>query len=47
MIKHTPIHRLGESADMTNAARFLCAPASAWISGQSLTISGGGTQDVS
>lgn len=47
MLKHTPIHRLGEPADMANAALFLCAPASAWISGQILTVSGGGTQELS
>lgn len=47
MPKHTPIKRLGEAADMANAALFLCAPASAWISGQILTVSGGGSQELS
>lgn len=47
MLKHTPIKRLGEAADMANAALFLCAPASAWISGQILTVSGGGSQELS
>ncbi|MEX3314124.1 7-alpha-hydroxysteroid dehydrogenase [Sulfitobacter sp. PS-8MA] len=47
MLKHTPIKRLGDAADMANAALFLCAPASAWISGQILTVSGGGSQELS
>ena len=46
MLLHTPIHRLGEPQDMANAALFLCSPASAWISGQILTVSGGGVQEL-
>ena len=46
MLAHTPIKRLGEPQDMANAALFLCAPASAWISGQILTVSGGGVQEL-
>jgi 7-alpha-hydroxysteroid dehydrogenase len=46
MLKHTPLKRLGEPTDMANAALFLCAPASAWISGQILTVSGGGIQEL-
>jgi len=46
MLKHTPIKRLGEPADMANAALFLCSPAAAWISGQILTVSGGGVQEL-
>ncbi|WP_371378575.1 7-alpha-hydroxysteroid dehydrogenase [Thalassotalea aquiviva] len=46
MLKETPIKRLGEPEDMANAALFLCAPASKWISGQILTISGGGVQEL-
>jgi 7-alpha-hydroxysteroid dehydrogenase len=46
MLKHTPLKRLGEPSDMANAALFLCAPASAWISGQVLTVSGGGVQEL-
>jgi 7-alpha-hydroxysteroid dehydrogenase len=46
MLKHTPLKRLGEPADMANAALFLCAPASSWISGQILTVSGGGLQEL-
>ncbi len=46
MLKHTPIARLGEPQDMANAALFLCSPAAAWISGQILTVSGGGVQEL-
>ena len=46
MLLHTPIHRLGEPQDMANAALFLCSPAAAWISGQILTVSGGGVQEL-
>jgi len=31
---------------MANAALFLCSPAAAWISGQILTVSGGGIQEL-
>ena len=46
MLKHTPLGRLGEGRDIANAALFLCAPASSWISGQVLTVSGGGVQEL-
>ncbi|WP_281983220.1 7-alpha-hydroxysteroid dehydrogenase [Thalassorhabdomicrobium marinisediminis] len=46
MLSHTPIHRLGEPQDMANAALFLCSPAASWISGQILTVSGGGVQEL-
>lgn len=46
MLAHTPIHRLGEPQDMANAALFLCSPAASWISGQILTVSGGGLQEL-
>ena len=46
MLKHTPLGRLGEAEDIAYAALFLCAPASAWISGQVLTVSGGGLQEL-
>jgi 7-alpha-hydroxysteroid dehydrogenase len=46
MLKHTPLKRLGEPADMANAALFLCSPAASWISGQVLTVSGGGVQEL-
>ncbi len=46
MLKHTPLGRLGEAADIAQAALFLCAPASSWVSGQILTVSGGGLQEL-
>jgi len=46
MLTHTPLKRLGEPADMANAALFLCSPAASWISGQVLTVSGGGVQEL-
>jgi len=46
MIKHTPLQRLGQPQDIANAALFLCSPAANWISGQILTISGGGVQEL-
>ena len=46
MLANTPIHRLGEPQDMANAALFLCSPAASWISGQILTVSGGGVQEL-
>ena len=46
MLAHTPIRRLGEPQDMANAALFLCSPAASWISGQVLTVSGGGVQEL-
>lgn len=44
MLAHTPLARLGEAADIALAALFLCSPAASWISGQVLTVSGGGEQ---
>ena len=46
MLKHTPIGRIGEPQDIANAALFLCSPAASWISGQILTVSGGGVQEL-
>jgi 7-alpha-hydroxysteroid dehydrogenase len=46
MLKHTPLARLGEAEDIAAAALFLCAPASSWVSGQILTVSGGGVQEL-
>lgn len=46
MLKHTPLGRLGEVSDIANAALFLCSPAAEWISGQVLTVSGGGVQEL-
>lgn len=46
MLRHTPLGRLGEPADVANAALFLVSPAAAWVSGQVLTVSGGGVQEL-
>jgi 7-alpha-hydroxysteroid dehydrogenase len=46
MLKHTPLKRLGEARDIGLAALFLCSPASQWVSGQVLTVSGGGVQEL-
>ncbi len=46
MLKHTPLGRLGEADDIAYAALFLCSPAASWISGQVLTVSGGGVQEL-
>lgn len=46
MLKHTPLKRLGEAQDIGLAALFLCSPASVWVSGQVLTVSGGGVQEL-
>jgi len=46
MLKHTPLGRLGEAHDIAQAALFLCSPASSWVSGQVLTVSGGGVQEL-
>lgn len=46
MLKHTPLGRLGAAQDIANAALFLCSPAAAWVSGQVLTVSGGGVQEL-
>jgi 7-alpha-hydroxysteroid dehydrogenase len=46
MLKQTPIKRLGAPADIAGAALYLCSPAAAWVSGQILTVSGGGVQEL-
>ena len=46
MLKHTPLGRLGQASDIAHAALFLCSPASTWVSGQVLTVSGGGVQEL-
>jgi 7-alpha-hydroxysteroid dehydrogenase len=46
MLKHTPLLRLGEIGDIAYGALYLCSPAASWVSGQVLTISGGGVQEL-
>lgn len=46
MLRHTPLARLGAPEDIAYAALFLCSPAASWISGQILTVSGGGVQEL-
>lgn len=46
MLAKTPLARLGQPEDIAYAALFLCSPASAWVSGQVLTVSGGGVQEL-
>lgn len=46
MLKHTPIRRLGEVADIAQAVLFFATPISAWISGQVLFVNGGGDQTL-
>jgi 3-oxoacyl-[acyl-carrier protein] reductase len=41
MIKGMPIGRLGQPADMANAALFLLSDAAAWITGHVLNVDGG------
>lgn len=46
MLKNTPLGRLGEGNDIAYAALYLCSPAASWVSGQVLTVSGGGVQEL-
>ncbi len=46
MLARTPIHRLGKVSDIANAILFFAAPISAWISGQTLMVNGGGIQTL-
>ena len=38
-----PLKRLGEPADIANAALYLASEASSWMTGQELVLDGGGT----
>lgn len=46
MLAKTPLARLGQPDDIAYAALFLCSPAASWVSGQILTVSGGGVQEL-
>lgn len=46
MLAHTPIKRLGEVSDVAAAVLYFASPASAWVSGQSLMVNGGGVQTL-
>lgn len=46
MLRRTPLGRLGKAQDIARAVHFLLSPAAEWISGQVLTVSGGGVQEI-
>ncbi|MBL8228719.1 MAG: 7-alpha-hydroxysteroid dehydrogenase [Bryobacterales bacterium] len=46
MLKRTPLGRLGAPEDIARGVHFLLSPAAGWISGQVLTICGGGVQEL-
>lgn len=46
MLAHTPLERLGEPDDIAGAFLYFAAPASAWTSGQTLFVNGGGVQTL-
>ena len=46
MLKRTPLDRLGVPEDIAQGALYLCSPAASWVSGQVLTINGGGVQEL-
>ncbi len=46
MLEHRPFKGLGEPEDIALAAQFLCSPAASWVSGQLISVSGGGVQEL-
>lgn len=47
MLSHIPLHRFGTCQDVANAALFLAAPESSYITGTVLTVDGGWTAGYS
>lgn len=43
VLSRTPMRRVGEPHEVASAVAFLCLPASAYITGQNITIDGGFT----
>jgi 3-oxoacyl-[acyl-carrier protein] reductase len=41
VVAHYPLGRLGEPADVAQAALYLCSPAAAWVTGVTLVLDGG------
>lgn len=46
MLSHTPIKRLGQVDDIAGAVLYLACPISAWVTGQTLFVNGGGLQTL-
>lgn len=46
MLARTPIKRLGTPEDIAGAVLYFAAPISAWVSGQTLFVNGGGVQTL-
>lgn len=46
MLEHTPLKRLGEISDIAGAVLYFASPLSAWVSGQTLMVNGGGVQTL-
>ncbi len=44
MLAHTPIKRLGTADDIAGAMLYFASPISAWVSGQTIFVNGGGEQ---
>jgi 3-oxoacyl-[acyl-carrier protein] reductase len=42
IIRRTPLGRLGDTADIIGAIDFLTSPGAAFVTGQTLTVDGGG-----
>jgi 3-oxoacyl-[acyl-carrier protein] reductase len=43
MINEIPLRRIGLPEDISNAVLFLASPFASWITGQTLSVSGGPT----